>query len=456
MTHPLPELRPEDIRQWTTEPYYRRGLVYYQEDRVVSPHREGDMLKAQCEGSRPSPYRVEVTLDDEGIAFAWCSCPLASPGCKHVVAVLLTWVHDPDSFTARDTLKDRLSRRSKGELVRLVEQMIERDPDLERLVDLTETTGQAHDEEWVRSQIRQIIPGAYGPDSFYNMGANLHLLENRGHGYIEEGKWAEAATLFRAVAEELLDLCDEHPYILDGDVGVLLTVQEAVEQIEVCLPHLRDPEQRRDCIRTLFTVYRWDTEYGGLGLSNRVPEILVRQASEDERSLAAGWTRKALAETKEGDWSSTWREKSYGHLLLELAGDELDDESFLQICQETKRWNDLTERLLQMDDVERAVDITGELSDYELLEAARLFDAYGHSDAIYEAVKDRTAEGGDARLLAWLKSYAARRDHLEEAITYSHRLFKRSGRTFDAEQYEDMHMFGGEARDVGIAAEEAD
>ncbi len=54
-------------------------------------------LKALCQGSAASPYRVEVTFSQKGIASTNCSCPVGAGGyCKHVAALLLTWLHEPE------------------------------------------------------------------------------------------------------------------------------------------------------------------------------------------------------------------------------------------------------------------------------------------------------------------------------------------------------------------------
>lgn len=263
---------------------------------MLDTRREGLVLKARCRGSRPSPYRIEVSLDETGIESAWCSCPVQSTGCKHVVAVLVTWIHESEPFSAQETLEARVRQCSKQELIGLIEQMIERHPDLERLIGLVEAQDEGFDEQWVRNQIQQWAHEAYGPEaSNFTAGTDLYLIENLGHKYIEDGRWTAAARLFCAVADELLALFDAYPYLLDHAGGLLETVMAAVDEIDRCLSHLTDPDERRTCFRTLFSVYRWDTEFGGLGISDRVPDILTRQGSEKERVLAAGWTRGVLA-----------------------------------------------------------------------------------------------------------------------------------------------------------------
>src|SRR2546429_447885 len=56
--------------------------------------------------SQRSPYRVEATLCPTGgksartLADTFCSCPRGG-FCKHLVALLLIWLHEPESFVVR-------------------------------------------------------------------------------------------------------------------------------------------------------------------------------------------------------------------------------------------------------------------------------------------------------------------------------------------------------------------
>ena len=72
----LPALSRSDVRNWTEQRFYDRGETYFRQGRIQRPRREGRTLKAECQGSQPSPYHVEAELDNEGIAAAECSCPM--------------------------------------------------------------------------------------------------------------------------------------------------------------------------------------------------------------------------------------------------------------------------------------------------------------------------------------------------------------------------------------------
>jgi uncharacterized Zn finger protein len=68
-------------------------------------------------------YRVTVS-QLPGQIFASCTCPYDWGGdCKHIVATLLAWLHEPGSFHSAADLRAALAHRSQEELVDLLADM---------------------------------------------------------------------------------------------------------------------------------------------------------------------------------------------------------------------------------------------------------------------------------------------------------------------------------------------
>ena len=64
----LPALTESDVRCWTDERSFGRGRGYFWGGYILNPRRQGDTIEARCQGSRPQPYHVEITLGPDGIA----------------------------------------------------------------------------------------------------------------------------------------------------------------------------------------------------------------------------------------------------------------------------------------------------------------------------------------------------------------------------------------------------
>ena len=108
-----PALSDHDIRTRIDERSYARGFSYHQSGAVSHRQREGATIRARVQGSQPAPYRVWARIGPEGIVDADCSCPVGDGGyCKHVAAMLLDWLEDPDAFRAVEALDTRLAGRS--------------------------------------------------------------------------------------------------------------------------------------------------------------------------------------------------------------------------------------------------------------------------------------------------------------------------------------------------------
>lgn len=88
-----PTITEATIRSLATPESFSRGEQYYRPGMVSDIERRGDVLRAEVEGSSYTPYRVTIELDESGIISTDCTCPYDWGGCcKHIVAVLLTYV----------------------------------------------------------------------------------------------------------------------------------------------------------------------------------------------------------------------------------------------------------------------------------------------------------------------------------------------------------------------------
>jgi uncharacterized Zn finger protein len=110
-------------------------MEYYESEMVQLPTQRGNRLFAEVLGSEWEPYRVGVALQEDDFS-ASCTCPYDWSGyCKHIVAVLLTFIHNRDRITVRPPTEDLLSDLDADELKALVIRMVESDPSLADFVD---------------------------------------------------------------------------------------------------------------------------------------------------------------------------------------------------------------------------------------------------------------------------------------------------------------------------------
>ncbi len=118
-----------------TEKSFERGKEYYYSGMVESVVQRGNRLFAEVLGSEEDPYHVGIAFQ-EGDCDASCTCPYDWGGyCKHIVAVLLTWIHDRDLIAARAPIEELLDKLDGNKLKDLILRMVECDPGLSETID---------------------------------------------------------------------------------------------------------------------------------------------------------------------------------------------------------------------------------------------------------------------------------------------------------------------------------
>jgi len=419
----LPQLSESAISAWTDSGSFGRGQRYYETGHIINPRRQGETLKALCLGSRPQPYRVEIVLGQEGIVSGDCSCPIGTGGhCKHAVALLLTWLHEPETFMTVEDLETALDRLSKAELIVLIRRMLDRYPDLEPLLDLP-IVGDAKEAPPANAEaIRRQAQGAFAGFDYDDWGA-IHSIVQRllelvdiGDDYLRIERWRDAAAVYQAVMKETLN---GYGTARDESGDLHEVVNRCVDGLGACLTETEEPLRRRMLLKALFDVYRWDVNFGGIDMGYQAPHIILEEATPDEKREVSEWVRDVLPQKR------SWSKRAYGHFLLRLEEDWLDDEAFLRICRETERREELVERLLTLDRIDEAIAASREASDYGLLQLADIFVAQGHGDLAEELIRERSPDDRDIRLTAWLKDRTLERGDREEALALAEEVFWR-------------------------------
>jgi uncharacterized Zn finger protein len=190
----LPRLTESHIRNLASESSFERGTNYYRDRAVLEPIRQEMELRALCEGSDYEPYQVSVKLAKSGIAETSCTCPYDYGGiCKHIVALLLAYVHEPQSFRSIPPLTALLAGLSQEELIALIGEMIKREPELLSLVELSIATEQARqgkplDVAAYRRQVRRALQH----ESPHMVEKELRSLRELAASLDKAGDWLNA------------------------------------------------------------------------------------------------------------------------------------------------------------------------------------------------------------------------------------------------------------------------
>lgn len=412
----LPKLTEADIRHWVGETSFQRGQSHASGNAILHPHCQGNLIKAQCQGSSYAPYRVQAALGPGGIISSDCSCPVGSGRCKHVAALLLAWLRRPEEFTEIADLETNLAQRSPAELIALIRQMVERYPDLELLLELpTPAPAGAQpplDAQAIRRQARQAFRGdrAGWVDPF-EAGADLQPLLNLAAGYVAQQNWRDAVTVYEVIIRETLDNYE----MVHEEAGELSEiVNDSVSGLGECLEATTDPALRQAILRVLVDTYLWDVNFGGIDMGYEADDLILCHTNPGERRLVIEWLQAALPS---GDsWSADYHRQRLGGFLLALQGDTLDAAAFIALCRQTGRLNDLVDRLLDLGRLDEATAEARQAEDYPLLQLAPLFEAHSQGDRVEQIIRERLSTSKDRRLPEWLKARLIARNDLAGAL----------------------------------------
>ncbi|MDM8531470.1 hypothetical protein QUF63_09885 [Anaerolineales bacterium HSG25] len=209
----------QTIKELATKKSYDRGDEYYHYGAIMTPYQRGNLLLAEVEGSEYNFYQVSVTLTDDGdFLSADCSCPYDWGGeCKHVVALLLTYLHKRDTIEQKSEVTDLLSGLDKTLLLTLLTDLLQKES---HLIDWVETQIKANTQQQSVPRISkstQVTP--VDPTPFTRQTKSIF---RRGH-YYDVGY---------DIAHDLNNILDQvQPYLERAEVQnsllLLLTITDS-------------------------------------------------------------------------------------------------------------------------------------------------------------------------------------------------------------------------------------
>src|SRR5216110_1748874 len=204
-----------------------------------------------------------------------------------------------------------LGQLSKDEMSTLIQQMLQRHPDLANLIVTTQPATPKRQRvpfnaELRRKQVEKIFyttdRNSWGSEA--RAAEPLLDIVDTGDEYVEQQDFADAAQLYEIIIRETLDNYDSFRWHAEeGDLDEV--VQVCVEGLGKCLRGMPDDTvTRKQILQLLFDVYEFDSNLQDDTpvMSEKVPTILVRYTTPEERQTIAGWVRKAFE--LEIDWST--------------------------------------------------------------------------------------------------------------------------------------------------------
>jgi uncharacterized Zn finger protein len=336
----LPILTEAHIRKLASTQSFERGMSYFHGGAILDPMRQGMALRADCEGSAYEPYQVSVTLTTDGIGTTSCTCPYDWGGlCKHLVALLLTYVHTPQAFRVIPPLDRMLAQRSKADLIALIGAMLEREPSLMTVVELSAATRQntPYNSEAYQRQVQHALRRG----TLRSMAKELQVFKHAADQLAQAGAWRQAGAMYHVLLTETVSQYGDELQMLDEDGDIALLVDEFAVGLGTCLKEGQpDTATRRVWLEALLEAELTDIELGGIDLAPSAREAVLAHATEEDWRwieprlrthihTSRDWAREALVQFLNAGQSQQGRDADTAALIRELG--TLEQQVFLLI-----------------------------------------------------------------------------------------------------------------------------
>ena len=286
----MTELTEDAIKETFGDKTFFKGLDYYDGRRVFDTVRIGSALYARVLGSSAKPYEVRVSISE---MHTECTCPVGSM-CKHGVALLLKWVHEPSSFIDGDKFLKSLEKISKSEIIGIIEKIIKQNPSLISDFSIETEEKPEINIDAISEKIGWIVHGELDYYSIDDAIENLEEIKSTADRLKEKGSHKNAADIYLALVKGGVTAFEEGADDSDGNLGDF--VIQCAAYFNECMEKIDDVSYKNRFLEKILDIveqedYGLETEemlYGIVIDENirRVEEYLLEKLKEKRKSAS--------------------------------------------------------------------------------------------------------------------------------------------------------------------------
>ncbi len=306
----MAELTEDAIKERFSDKTFFKGLGYYEGGNVLSAVKIENILYAQVLGSAAKPYEVRASINDSEISTE-CTCPVGFM-CKHGVALLLKWVHEPTSFIDADQFLLSLERINKSEIISIIEKILKHNPFL-----ITEFSIEIEEKpeiniDAISEKIGWIVHGELDYYHIYDAIGNLEDIKNIADRLKEKGSYKNAAEIYMTLVKGGMTAYDEGADDSDGGMGDF--VYQCITGFNECMEQIDDIPYKNKLLEKILDI----VEKEDYGLETQ--EMLYSVLTEENISRIEKYMLEKLEEKRKLASDSSYKYKKEGtiELLIEL------------------------------------------------------------------------------------------------------------------------------------------
>lgn len=441
----IPKITESMIRAGASSESFRRGEEYYREGVLSNTTIQGALLRGECAGTYAPYYRIQVELDQAGIADASCTCLYEYGGyCKHIVALLLAYVRHPRSFAVRKAPAELLADMEHDDLTAILTKLIQEQPDLyDRIEVMTSVPSTSKkkrrkkvDIEVHRRHILGIVHSLDGmrmSEAYWHVGGlanQLREVEESAMKFLNAGEAESALEILLVLLEESsrgIENIDDSNGELGGFVGDLGTpLAEAILSMDL------SQVERDRLVRRLEKLIDYAGDYGmegNLDIAVQAAKYGWDDAPKGKASLRGDGSVFYEDEDWDEDNEYEFRERGFPvdsgfddltEAKLNVLDRQGQTEEYLALCKQEGRHLRYTLKLCDLKQTAEAVKYAKKnlTTAEETLEVARrLRESRLVTEAIEIGERGLKLKGSKANLGEWLGPVEEAQGRTKQALT---------------------------------------
>ena len=260
------------IKDNFSERTFNRGLDYYKKGYVIGPVILDNTLYARVIGSMETPYEVKAFIGNHEIDTR-CTCPVGYK-CKHAVALLLNWVHEPSLFTDSNKFITSLNSMSKHEIINIIKKIINHNPAMVCEYSLIADERPQINIDAISNKIDWIVNEDL---DYYHIWDAVHKLEeirDIADGLMDKELYKNAAEIYLELIKGCITAFDQGADDSGGSIGEFAI--QCVCDFNQCIKQINDQAYKDRLLETILDIANnedygldtWDMLFGIINKEN--------------------------------------------------------------------------------------------------------------------------------------------------------------------------------------------
>jgi uncharacterized Zn finger protein len=418
----IPHLDKGAVQNYVGFSSFQKGEHYALNKAIRQGKLKNQVLTALCQGREFDPYRVEVIFNSEGIQQGYCSCPVGAGGkCKHIAALLLTWLDTPESFVEWEDVKLNLQAYDASTLLELIDLLDDKVETSSEVIRAFSKHLQTAKSPRLARYARRIDDAFhisefswYHPDEggLAEIAFALDKIRSDADRLLAEGQIEEAVRINQDLVQQILNHLDDH---LDPWGNLSEELKRCVHSLGEALRHLDKGEDLR--IKIFQRLFRLVEEqiYREVNIrAEEAKEVILQHVYPDERDKIVSWIKAIQIRPLDDEEQ---RHLGLEDFLIDLQKDLLEPDVYLTHYRERGQVLKLVDSLLALDRVDEAKHTAQQKEfAFQTLSLADLFTKYHQDEIAEKLVLAFSHHHPDLPALRWLKDFYQQRNKLGAAL----------------------------------------